>query len=155
MDLVQDAQDVSIRELSPAEFERLAEIDRTEEIRVGYRMIGGRLEQLDVNWHASNWFPAGEEHSVSRLVDSLHELHRFGATTLGAFDGERMVGIATWRPKLTDTMDQLALLHVSAGCRRCGIASRLYSGSKRSRGQTEPPLSTSRPHRLNLRSASI
>ena len=126
MDRVHDAHDVSIRELSPVEFARLEEIDRTEEIRVGYRVALGELERMDVDWDTPNWFSTGEEHSVSALVDSLHELHGVGATTLGAFDGDRLVGIVTWRPKLTGTMAQLAFLHVSAGYRRRGIASRLF-----------------------------
>jgi N-acetylglutamate synthase-like GNAT family acetyltransferase len=45
---------------------------------------------------------------------------------LGAFDGDRLVGIAAFRPLLTETMAQLAFLHVSNGYRRRGIAAHLF-----------------------------
>jgi len=114
-----------IRELSASEFDRLGEIDRTERVRTGYRMAHGMLERMDVRWDSSNWLPTGPEHSVEHYVEFLTELHTLGSVTLGAFVGGRLVGVATWRPNLTETTDQLAFLHVSNGYRRQGIAHRL------------------------------
>ena len=116
---------LEIRELETQEYERLADIDRTETIRIGYRMTDGSLERMDVDWDTPRWFPAGDEHSVSRLVKFLHEHAERGAIALGAFDGERLAGIAMWQPDIAEGMDQLAFLHVSAGYRRHGIASEL------------------------------
>jgi len=126
MDGAREPGGTLIREISPSEFARLAEIDRTEEVRIGYRMAQGTLERMDVCWDSSPWLPTGPEHSVEHFVQFLNELCEVGSVTLGAFDRDRLVGVATWRPKLTETTDQLAFLHVSNGYRRCGIAARLY-----------------------------
>jgi ribosomal protein S18 acetylase RimI-like enzyme len=50
---------------------------------------------------------------------------RNGGVLLGAFDGDRLVGVAILRYKLTDTMAQLAVLHVSKDYRRHRIGQRL------------------------------
>jgi len=60
------------------------------------------------------------------MIYGLEEVLANGGTMLGAFDGTRLVGIATFRPRLTETMAQLAFLHVSNGYRRQGIAARLF-----------------------------
>jgi len=120
-----NAEGIKIRRLSPEEFVRLAEVERKERVRVGYRMSNGKLERMDVHWDSSNWRPEGPEHSVECFVHELNKYHDRGSTTLGAFDGDRLVAVATWRPNLTKTMDQLAFLHVSHGYRRRGIGSLL------------------------------
>ena len=113
---------LTIRALPASAFGRLAEIDRTERVRIGYRMANGTLERMDVHWDSSNWLSTGPEHSVEHFIEFLTELHKVGSVTLGAFDGDRLIGVATWRPNLTETTDQLAFLHVSNGYRRQGIA---------------------------------
>lgn len=52
-------------------------------------------------------------------------LKREGVKAWGAFDGERLVGIAVYRPHLTEDMAQLAALFVSREYRRQGIAAQL------------------------------
>ena len=113
---------IRIRTLAPDEFPRLAEMDRTERIRVGYRIAHGELEKMDVQWDTARWTATGPEHSVEHYVQSLQELSEANSVTLGAFDGDRLIAVATWRPNLTEEMDQLAVLHVSHGYRRRGIA---------------------------------
>jgi len=81
---------------------------------------------MDVAWDSSPWREEGEEHSIPRMIRGLEEVLAHEGTMLGAFDGARLVGIATFRPHLTRTMADLALLHVSNGYRRKGIASRLF-----------------------------
>lgn len=120
-----NVEGIEIRQLRPDEFTRIAEIERKERVRVGYRMSDGKLERMDVHWDSSNWRPTGPEHSVERFVHELSKYHAMGSTTLGAFADDRLVGVATWRPNLTETMDQLAFLHVSDGYRRQGIGSLL------------------------------
>jgi len=60
------------------------------------------------------------------MMQSLYEVLAHNGRIWGAFDAERLVGIAAYRPHLTNTMDQLTFLHVSNGYRRQGIASRLF-----------------------------
>jgi ribosomal protein S18 acetylase RimI-like enzyme len=43
----------------------------------------------------------------------------------GAFDGDLLVGVMVYRPRLTEDMAQLVFLHVSNNYRRHGIATRL------------------------------
>jgi len=127
------------RRLDPSEFERIGDIDRTEHIRVGYRIENGRLSARDVVWDSPPWTPDGPEHSVSSMVKALRDAHAQGGSVLAAFDGERLVGVAAFRPYLTKTMGQLALLHVSHGYRREGIASHLcmeIEGLARASGAT-------------------
>jgi len=81
---------------------------------------------MDVVWDSSPWRTEGEAHSVPQMMQFLYEVLARNGTIWGAFDAERLVGIAAYRPHLTDTMDQLAFLHVSNGYRRQGIASRLF-----------------------------
>jgi len=111
--------------LTPEEFARIGDIDRTERIRRGYRIERGRLTAQNGVWDVPPWTPEGPDHSVSSMVAALDDVHSHGGTVLATFDGERLVGVAAFRPRLTATMGQLALLHVSHGYRRRGIASGL------------------------------
>jgi len=84
---------------------------------------------MDVIWDSSPWRKEGnehDEHSIPHMIHFLEEHLEHDAMMLGAFDGERLVGIAALRPHLTETMAELAFLHVSNGYRRQSIASRLF-----------------------------
>lgn len=118
-----------ISELDPNDATRVGDIDRTETIRKGYRVEDGRLTTMDVEWEAPPWFADADEshgHSVANKVSFVQSIVEKGGLLWGAFDGDRLVGIAALQPRLTDTMAQLAFLHVSNGYRRQGIASRLF-----------------------------
>ena len=117
---------ISIRKLSESEVSRVGEIDRTERVRVGYRVEDDRLIRMNVVWDSSPWRAEGEEHSIPQMVRGLEEIISHEGVMLGAFAGDRLVGIAAFRPRLTETTAQLAFLHVSNGYRRRGIASRFY-----------------------------
>ena len=117
---------ISIRKLSEGEVPRVGEIDRTERVRIGYRVEDDRLIRMNVVWDSSPWRAEGEEHSIPQMVRGLEEIISHEGVMLGAFDGDRLIGIAAFRPRLTETTAQLAFLHVSNGYRRRGIASRLY-----------------------------
>ena len=118
---------MTIRVLTRNAIPRVCEFDRTERVRIGYRVEDARLLRMDVVWDSSPWRTEGEAHSVAQMMQSLYEVLAHDGTIWGAFDAERLVGIAAYRPRLTDTMDQLAFLHVSNGYRRQGIASRLFN----------------------------
>jgi len=117
---------ITISKLSESEIARVGEIDRTEKVRVGYHVEEGELIRMDVRWDSSPWREEGEEHSIPQMVRGLEEILSHEGVMLGAFDDDRLVGIAAYRPHITDSMDQLAFLHVSNGYRRKGIASCLY-----------------------------
>ncbi|MFC2105184.1 GNAT family N-acetyltransferase [Candidatus Bipolaricaulota bacterium] len=117
---------ITIRRLSEDEISRVAEIDRTERVRVGYRVEDDRLIRVNVAWDSSPWRTEGEEHSIPQMLRGLEEILSHEGVMLGAFDDDRLVGIAAYRPDLTNSIGQLAFLHVSNGYRRQGIASCLY-----------------------------
>jgi N-acetylglutamate synthase-like GNAT family acetyltransferase len=81
---------------------------------------------MDVVWDSSPWKTEGDEHSIPYMTHALEDVLSKNGIVHGAFDGDRLVGLAAFRPHLTDTMAQLALLHISNGYRRLGIASHLF-----------------------------
>jgi GNAT superfamily N-acetyltransferase len=100
-------------------------IDRRELIETIYRLEDGELvlrpDPLDVR----GWPPAEAEQYTAR-----HEAcHDRGGTFLGAFDGDRLVGVA-----VLDTLPlgaqrdqlQLTFLHVSRDYRGQGLGARLF-----------------------------
>ena len=116
---------LEIKRMDSSEIDRIAEIDRSEHVTVGYTVRDGKLEAEEVDWQVPRWFDDGPEHSVSSLVEFLSPLLANGSTLWGAFDGDALVGVMVYRPRLTETMAQLVFLHVSHGYRRQGIAARL------------------------------
>lgn len=116
---------ITIRRIDVEEVEKLRDINRTETIRTGYRYENGQLVQLDVNWDDGGWHEGDGEHSFSAMIREIRRYMALDGMAIGAFDGERLVGLAVYRPRLRSTMGQLAGLHVGNGYRRRGIASRL------------------------------
>jgi len=117
---------ITVRVLGVDEVDRIREIDRAETIRIGYRQEGTELVETPVRWDDPGWREGDGEHSFGRMIRGAEDLMEVEGTAFGAFDGDRLVGIAIYRPRLTEAVGQLGLLHVSAGYRRRGIASRLF-----------------------------
>jgi len=112
--------------MNPDELGKIRDIDRCEVIRTGYRQEGSKIIAFDVNWDDDGWLEGDGEHSFGEMIRGAERQLELGGTAIGAFDGDRLAGIAIYRPRLTQDMAQLALLHVSNGYRRQGVASRLY-----------------------------
>jgi GNAT superfamily N-acetyltransferase len=112
--------------MNPDELRKIRDIDRSEVIRTGYRQEGSEIIAFDVNWDDDGWLEGDGEHSFGEMIRGAERQLELGGTAIGAFDGDRLAGIAIYRPRLTQDMAQLALLHVSNGYRRQGVASRLY-----------------------------
>jgi len=121
-----DAIGLKIRRMGDDELVRIRDIDRTEAIRVGYEQRGAKLHRMDVEWDTPGWFEGEGDHSFARMIGFAETSVAKGSTAIGAFDGKRLAGIAIYRPRLAETMGQLALLHVSCQYRRQGVASRLF-----------------------------
>ncbi|MEZ4501784.1 MAG: GNAT family N-acetyltransferase [Dehalococcoidia bacterium] len=108
---------MNIRALSPHELSRLSDIDVGETIERTYRLVDGEL-LLETNrlerprWDAAEW-----AHRV-RVWQDAH----VPDVWLGAFDAGTLVGEASLRYRLTETMAQLATLHVDRHHRRRGVA---------------------------------
>jgi ribosomal protein S18 acetylase RimI-like enzyme len=118
--------EVQYRRLGRDDVHRVAEIDRTEPIDALYVQHGSRLELVPGEWSAPAWDPDGSgEHSVAAQQRAVGDLLDSGAVALGAYDGERLVGIGVVLPHLRPGVAQLAYLHVSNGYRARGIGGRL------------------------------
>jgi GNAT superfamily N-acetyltransferase len=112
--------------LSRTELSRVGEIDNRERIEVRYEQHGTQLVARHGDFSALAWDPDGHgEHSVEAQVGALQYHFDKGGIALGAFAGERLVGIGVVVPHLRPGMAQLAWLHVSAPLRATGIGSRL------------------------------
>lgn len=116
---------IQIKQMKNSDIVRIAEIDRSEHVTLGYFFRDGKMVAEEVDWQVPRWSANGPEHSVSAMVEFLSPMLDDGAMLWGAFDGESLAGVMVYRPHLTETMAQLVFLHVSNGYRRQGIASRL------------------------------
>lgn len=114
-----------LRAMERGELRKIRDIDRTEIIRTGYRQEGARLVRMDVVWDSVPWVEGNGRHSYGAIILGAEEQLELGGTAFGAFRGTRLAGIAVYRPRLRPDTGQIALLHVSHGSRRQGIASRL------------------------------
>lgn len=119
------AEEIKIRDLERVEFARVREIDRTESIDVIYRQHGRRLEEVPGDWSAQPWHEGEGEHSIAEQHAALIGFADDGGTALGAFSGERLVGIGVVVPHLRPGIAQLAYLQVSDGYRSSGIGKSL------------------------------
>ncbi len=116
--------EVHLRTLGGSELRRIAEIDRTERIDAYYVQRDAELELRVEDRSSPPWAIDGTgEHSVAGVRRVLEEWTAAGATALGAFDGERLVGVGVVLPYLRPRIAQLAFLYVTDGCRGRGIGS--------------------------------
>jgi len=117
---------ILIQQLPATDVGRLAEIDRSEKVRIGYTYRSGALEAEEVDWRVPPWSAEGDgPHSLQAMVRFCAEHLEAGGVLLGALDGDRLAGVAILRYRLTEGMAQLAFLHVSREYRRQGIAAQL------------------------------
>jgi ribosomal protein S18 acetylase RimI-like enzyme len=113
-----------LEELTP---HRVAEIDVSEHGDVVYIYADGDLTLTHEEWAR----PPHTDAELQCFVDKWLSEIRSGGAALGAFDGDRLVGIAVVRYCLTETMAQLTALFVSRGHRRRGVARRLTQEASR------------------------
>ncbi len=111
-----------------SEAEKIAEIDRSEHVSLGYNYREGKLVSKEVDWHVPRWTSDSKgSFNVDRRIQELRARVESGDIALGAFDGDRLAGYIVLHEKLTDEMAQLAELFVSQTYRKQGIATRLTS----------------------------
>jgi ribosomal protein S18 acetylase RimI-like enzyme len=114
---------VAYRRLDPGDLERLGDIDRTEQIGTLLVQHGRELEErTGGDWSAPPWFSEGtSDHSVAHQIAECERHLAAGGIALGAFAGERLVGIGIVTPHIRPGIAQLAYLHVSNGFRGRGV----------------------------------
>lgn len=111
-----------LRRLARAELARVGEIDRTERIDALYIQRGSVLERHEGDFSAGAWRrDVDGEYSVAAQRAALERYVDGGAVALGAFAGERLVGIGVVVLHLRRGVSQLAYLYVTSDCRGMGI----------------------------------
>jgi GNAT superfamily N-acetyltransferase len=123
---------LSYRRLDVTELGRVREIDRTEQIDTLYVQEGASLREVHGEFSARPWDPVGEgEHSVAGQRRELERYVEQGAACIGAFDGERLVGIGVVQFHVRRRVAQLAYLHVTSAGRGSGVGSALTAELER------------------------
>jgi len=118
---------IVVKQLATNDIERIGEIDRTEQVTIGYNYLNGNLETEAVNWNIPRWYTHDETHafSVASHIRQWKPMLEAGGVMIGALDNDALAGFAILRYRLTDKMAQLAALFVSKDYRRQGIAEQM------------------------------
>lgn len=120
-----------MRRLGIDDVGRIAGIDRSEHVDVEYAVVARRLIERPVSMpDIPPWDPVGTgPHSVAEKVAFCTPLVAGGAALLGAFEGDRVLGMAIVDASFEPGLAWLAFLHVSRPDRRRGAASALWSAA--------------------------
>ena len=118
----------TVRTLGLDDLGLIGEIDRSERFEVEYTVVDGRLVVVPVSIaNVPPWDPAGDgPFSVAAKIAFCEPLVERGAEFFGAFDGDRVMGVAVLDPAYEPGLAWLAFLHVSRPYRRQGVASVLW-----------------------------
>jgi ribosomal protein S18 acetylase RimI-like enzyme len=112
---------MEVRPLNWDEIPRIAEIDVSEDGDLIYCHEDGKLIIESETWRRPPWSAEEFERRIAALMAQVDR----GDTVLGAFDGERLVGEASLRYRLSGDTAQLVSLHISQSHRRRGVATAL------------------------------
>ena len=120
---------MQVRRLQAKDVSLVATIDRSEHVDVQYRVIDGELQPIPAAiTEVPAWDPTGSgPHSVTAEIAFCESVVARGGILLGAFDGERTVGLAIVHPAFEPLLAWLAFLHVSRPYRRRGAAQALWN----------------------------
>lgn len=117
---------VEIRKLTHPELPSIWTIDRAEIIDNIYYIRDGKLVLEAEHYDMQGWPPGEPEHYHPHLEDCFAR----GGHFWGAFDGEKLIGVAVLESKIIgsnqDTI-QLKFLHTSNGYRKQGLGRKLFS----------------------------
>jgi ribosomal protein S18 acetylase RimI-like enzyme len=111
---------ITIRRLSENDLHLAQGIDVSEEGQSLYRYFNGELTPEPREWRRPAWDAPQWEDKITAWAQVLR-----WDVVIGAFDGATLVGMASLRERLTETVAQLVSLHVSRAYRRHGVATRL------------------------------
>jgi GNAT superfamily N-acetyltransferase len=113
---------IRITYMKPDEIERLRELDVSESDDIVYEWIDGEVVAVPEEWTRLRW---SDEECSRRIEVMRDELTSGEIVVIGAFDGDSLLGLATFRAHLSPGMSEFAGLWVSRTHRRQGVATRL------------------------------
>ena len=120
-----------VEQLGRDDLSRFSEIDRSEDVRIHYRVVGKQLVADEVIDTVPNFFAEGDHHSIPELVREWQPVVDAGGVLLGAFDNGRLAALALLGNEVAPGVCQLALLFVSGPYRRKGVAGTLMDEVER------------------------
>jgi GNAT superfamily N-acetyltransferase len=110
-----------VREITGEELGRMHELDVSEVGTGIFLQHGSRIDRVD-QAHQRSWLTEEEWLPEVRLWQYFLSA---GGTALGAFEGDKMIGVAVLRTRLTADTDQLASLYIDEAWRRHGVGAAL------------------------------
>lgn len=111
---------VEIRTVGEADLRGIAAIDVSEQGEQRIQWVDGELKTIAQSWERPFWDADAWSQRLQSWAQKLKP-----DCYVGAYDGERMVGIAGLRYRLTPTMAQLTSLYIDVHYRRQGVAHQL------------------------------
>ncbi len=115
------AKSWQMRQMTPDEVDRIAEIDVSETGDVVYKWIDGKAVATPERWAR----PASYGDRWRELARWTRERVLAGGVAFGAFAGDRLVGFIALQYRLAEDVALLAALWVSRELRRQGVAAAL------------------------------
>lgn len=112
---------IHIKKLSSKDLEQVYDIDRSESVQRMYRAEGEVLKSWEDSIELSD-----DPAFWKRLLGGWKDEVESGADAYGAFDEDRMAGLAILKHGYQEGVDQIIALYVSAEYRLSGIAKSLY-----------------------------
>ena len=121
----------SVRVLGIDDLELIGNIDRSEHVEVEYTVSNGELAKRPVSMtDIPRWDATGSGFfSVAAEIDFCRPLIERGATLLGAFDGDAVLGMSVVEASFEPGLAWLAFLHVSREHRRRGVGTDLWQAA--------------------------
>ncbi|NND03502.1 MAG: GNAT family N-acetyltransferase [Acidimicrobiia bacterium] len=120
--------EIVIRTLEPPDIELLRQIDRSEQLDVVYAVVDGVLEARPDDFFVPSWDLVGTgEHSIQAKLDQWRPYVEGGATLIGAFVAEEIVGLALVERNLRPGLGWLALFYTTRSHRRSGVGKALWA----------------------------
>ncbi len=117
---------LAYHDLPPSDLPQLGSIDRAERVDAIYLQQDGNLELRAHVEDVSGWDPA----ELAQYVARLRDVRGAGGAVLGAWDGGRLVGLASLDPRAVGgdpVLMKLDMLYVDAAHRGRGIGTRLVA----------------------------
>ena len=122
---------IEVRTLGADDVTLLAEIDRSEQLEVEYRVVDGELVGTETDFFVPPWDPVADGgHSVANIVGFVDPIVQGGADFFGAFRDDELLGLVIVDGDYKPGVAWLAVLHVTRSARRTGAASALWEAAE-------------------------
>ena len=119
---------INVKVLPAGRLGLIVDIDRSEHIDTLFEVRAGVVTSRPVDIDVPRWTSGGiGPHSVEGFLDFLEPILERGATLLGAFDQDRLAGVAIVEEQFEGDMAWLVFLHVSNAYRRQGVGTALWT----------------------------